>query len=440
MPPSKTLIKFCKIANYIKQIDPELYQVFDDLCLMHLLKPARGANGVTFIYPKEKSYRTKIVNAAYSSNPEVAIDMLKALCLQDFYPNASSFKGTVVNLLNQKLAIAEASDKHIKLADGLELKSDEKFKTMGYRENMAVYTLTGKGEMSLKGDVVPREQKAATGGGWLSFGQSCVPAKKALQNHCEKVYSDELTTFVDDNVYVKKVWLQLKYIITYNDNIDKSQIAKCLGNDEFSDSFLLDIYCAKKYPKCFKDILDHLTSPDCVDKRNAITRTKYIEMRRIILGESVGSTQGGDNSHLSEIKSPVDIRQKVFEIYGADRAKLAKDIFIVYCNVSRDLWNTDVDHVGQFKNFAFIAQNIYDDLDKIINQEFDIARDLTLYGNLLKSDVLNFSPKASYEQSPLSSMPSPLDMKTYSLSSFINRRVGGVTGGAECNLHLFKDL
>lgn len=433
---NKTLSKFCKISKYIEQNDKDLFQVFEDICLGHLLRPARGSNGVTFLYPKEKSYRTKIINAAYSPNPEVAIDMIKALCLKDFYPNTAAFKGTVVNGLNQKLEISEVSEKQVKLAGGLELTFDNKFQTMGNRDNMAVYTLSGKGEMSTKGEVVAVQK---TGGSLFTFTSSCVSEKNALQNHLEKTYSDELVEKVDSNVYVKKVWLQLNYIIQ-SESYNKEALINYLGNDEFTDSYLLDIYCVKAHPNSFKAIHEHLTSFACADKRKEITRAKYIEMRATVLGSpKVGSAQPPSNAHLADIGSPMEIRKKVFDLYGDDKQRLAKDLFIVYCNISRDLWNTDSKPVDQFKNFAYIAQKIYDNLDKILNQEFDVARDLTLYGNLLKSDVLLFEPKASYELSPLAALPSPLKMSTYSLCAFINKPIS-INGGADCDLYLFKDL
>jgi hypothetical protein len=51
---------------------------------MHYFKPGRNANGITFLYPKEKAYRQKIVNAAYSTDPNVAVDMIKSLVLQGY--------------------------------------------------------------------------------------------------------------------------------------------------------------------------------------------------------------------------------------------------------------------------------------------------------------------------------------------------------------------
>lgn len=433
MASNKTLKKFCKLSKYVEQSDPNFFEIFDDLCIMHLLKPARGASGITMLYPKEKTYRQKIINAAYSTNPEVAVNMIKALILQDFYPNLASFGGKAINLLNQKLQVESATDKSIKLTGGLELTPDTKFVPM-YRDNMAVYIISGKGELPLNSPTVSPEPKIAKMGGGL-FGSN----KSALQKILEDTYVGEIGKV--DNIYVKKVYLQLKYLAESN----AKNIHHYLGNDEFSDSYLLDMFCEKYNPECFDSLIKCLT-PNAYDVIKLITKDRYITMKESFCGAGKNTADIKDPARLDNINSPMEIRMRVCKLYGDDKERMGKDLFICFANICKDLWLTDSDTVGAFKNFAYLAGNVYTKCMDIVKQEFDIPRDLTLYGNLLKSDVFHYVPQARFEASDVNlpipdQLPSPLDMSLYSLCGFVNKPSATSGGATDPTLaYLLDDL
>lgn len=436
--PDRTLKKFCRLSKYIEQIDKDFYTVFEDLCLTHLLKPARGSNGITMIYPKEKSYREKIINAAYSKNPEEAVDMIKALILQDYYPTPTSFEGTVVNLLNHKVEIEEVSDKHIKLSKDLKLEKDEAFVPMGYRENMAVYHLSGKGHMPTEGTSVRPEKPQKKKGGFLGMGESF---RQKLNKVLEDSYAQQIKK--TDNVYAKKVCMQLELLFTKGGEFeasDKKSIVKYLGNSEFSDSYLLDIYC-EKY-SISDNIFDSLLkSIDMTCNGNTFggkqftncdykaTKQRILdELRQIIGGPTDAESYNkkkeyNDETRLNNIQSPIEIRERVHTLYTDDKPRIGKDLFIVFTNVYQDLWMSEIDlesAKSQFRNFVYIVNNVFNNPEDLVKQEFDIARDLTLYGNLLKSDVFKFDPlnPAQGYTVPIE-MPSPLDMNKFSLSGYI---------------------
>lgn len=423
MASNKSLKKFCRLSKYIEQTDANLFEVFDDLCIMHLLKPARGAAGITFLYPKEKTYRQKIINTAYSTNPELAVNMIKALILQDYYPNLAAFNGKAINLLNQKLVVDSVSDKVVKLVGGLEITPDAKFVPMGYRDNMSVFVLSGKGELPLTGPTVAVETKPMkTGGGFFTSD------KATLQKIISDTYLNELGKI--ENVYTKKVYLQLK-CLTESKAIP---VRDFLGNDEFSDSYLLDMYCQDHAPDCFSSLLKCFT-PNAFDANiTKITKQMYIDMKNTFVESGANDADTKDARRLDGIMSPMEIRMRVFKLYNDDKQRIGKDLFIVFCNISRDIWNTDPDATGAFKNFAYLTANVYTKCLDIVKQEFDIPRDLTLYGNLLKSDVFHYVPQATFESVALPvpiAMPSPLDMSLYSLCAFTNvASVNNVSGGA----------
>lgn len=446
MTSDKSIKKFCNLSKYIKQKEPQLFSVFEDFCLLHYLKPARGSNGITFLLPKEKAYKQKIINAAYSTNPDIAAAMLKALILQDYYPTPSSFNGTVVNLLNQKVEIKDVSEKHVKLSNGLELEKDAKFEPMG-RSNMAVYTLSGKGEMPTNGTTVVIDKPAKQTGG------SSINGKMALQELLKNTYLQEIGK--SDNCYVKKVYLQLKYIKECESDAS-AELFEYLGNDEFSDSYLLDMYCESKYSKSFEYILRGMAS-NHQDKTNNITRQKYLALKSEMTANAPAQTEVSQATRTNGIAALMEIRERVVQLYQQDNKRLGKDLFIVFCNVFKDIWINEPDGQESFKSFEFIASRIYTCCTDILNSGFDAARDLTLYGNLLKSDVLLFSPRSitgggdstAASGMPIpKSMPSPLDMTLFSLtgySNYLNTVKGsGMSGGNadsnECLEKMFKDL
>jgi hypothetical protein len=448
MASKNSLKKYCSLSKYLQQNDKELLAAFEDLCQQHLLRPQRDSSGVTLIIPKEKAYRQKILNAIGSTSPEVAVAMLKSLVLRDYYPTPSSFGTNVVNLLGQKVSIEGTSETSVKLDKNMVLTQDKKFIPLN-RDNMAVYLLTGKGEISTSNPAAAIVQKPSKMGGSESSS-----AKKELQKYLEDIYATEIGKV--DNIYVKKVYFQLRYI-KYGDpefitGGSEENIIDYLGNDEFSDSYLLDMYCDSCAKDCFKVLLSLFKSngenAEYSQKITNATKEKYIAIKSETIGvrETIGYPDNYAN-RVSGIQGPMDIREKVHKYYGDDKQSLGKDLFIVFSNINRDLWNTEPttdDKIKSFRNYAYLASRVYTCCGDMLKSEFDIARDLTIYGNLLKSDVFKFSPQASFTSENVSlpipaTLPSPLDMKLYSLSGFINKPTN-VSGGSSKYAYLVENL
>lgn len=422
MPESKVLKKFCSLSKYLEKKDKDFYGAIDDLCLLHYLRPNRGSSGITFLYPKEKSYRDKFISEAYGKNPEQAVSILRSLIIQEFLPNYDSFTDNVINTLHQKIDVDEISDKHVKLSNGLKLERDSDFTPMDYRQNIAVYTISGKGMIPTDSQVVSDKQMTKKGG-FMKWGSSVSELHKFL----EDVYVTQIGS--SNNIYVVKVYLHLEYLLKKGMKAD--QIAKFLGNDEFSDSYLLDMLCKRECQACFSTLLACLKEK----KESDNIVEKYITLKKSITdqlpSDSVNVTA---LDRIKNIQTPIDIRERVKNLYGNNDAALGKDLFITFCNISKDLWINDyLSKVDSFRNFAYVASKVYTSTDDILKQEFDVGRDLTLYGNLLKSDVFKFTPKRVFEVNlPVpSNMPSPLDMNLYSLCGYINQlsKSRKVTGG-----------
>lgn len=195
------LKKFCKIIRYIEQIDGELSQMISDLCLERLFIPQR-VNGITFLYPKEDSYRKEILSYAYSDNPEKAIQMMESLIVLDYLPRPGDFvlkKDDIPNSLRQRIEVTSADAYSVKLTCGAVLKPDPKFAPIKTRENMAVYHLTGKQiplngpKASMKYASKRRGKKGTTGGALSSYDTRGVSGGRVLYNKFIEEAIDEVS-------------------------------------------------------------------------------------------------------------------------------------------------------------------------------------------------------------------------------------------------------
>lgn len=119
---SKTLKKFCSLLTYIEHKNRDLYDTIQDLCLSSIFNTRRGRS-VTFLMPDpNSSFHTKIVNAAYGQDPNVAIDLIKACTIPLHLKSLDDFSkadgGKLPNELKQELEIATPNSKQVILKNG----------------------------------------------------------------------------------------------------------------------------------------------------------------------------------------------------------------------------------------------------------------------------------------------------------------------------------
>ena len=141
---SKTVHKHCNIINYIRQVDTDLYDLVQDLCIGRIFVPRRGAPGLTFLRP-DKELLSKIKKLAGGDNPEEAVAALQSLVLLDYLPSTEVFedkKSDIPTFLRKKLEVASADGKKVVLKNGAELVLDSKFEARNDRSNIAVYIIS----------------------------------------------------------------------------------------------------------------------------------------------------------------------------------------------------------------------------------------------------------------------------------------------------------
>lgn len=446
----KKLQKYCNLTQVIKSYDSEFYDALDDLCLLPLLRP--GPNGVTFCYPEDKALRKKIVDATYSKNPEVAVKMVKALIFRGCYKKTEDLKGSVTNVLNHMVTIKDNK------WHGFTFEQDKDIDYFDHRSNISLLLLKGKGEIPVTGEMAPRMDSAdmaknrkATLGGGLGCGCMCWPSHRvSICKKLAKHYVSEQEK--KSNAFVKKVYWQLVILESDHPDIFNSEkLIGHLGNEEVSDSYLLDMITPDDVScKLWKALgqgsegLGDLSEDMCKRDPSKSYYQAYIELKqkRIQNGKIKNDEEAKAKLSLnlseqkriiSNIVSVCDIREALLGAYE-HKTELGKDLFITYTSIMKEMWNHERDMVS-FEHYSYMATNIYTSLDKMINQEFNQFKDATLHGNLLKSDIFKYvawTDTSVYGAAGYATgiYPKPVDLQIFSLNSLVAGITGSKTGGS----------
>lgn len=460
----RKLQKYCQLSQAIKAYDAEFYYALDDLCLLPLLRS--GPNGITFLYPEDKKVRHHIINATYSKSPEEAITAVKALILRGYHDNpANTHNG--VNLLNQLVDTSSGKWGNFTVS-----KKDDKF--FGHRSRISIFHLAGNSQIPIHGKEVAREnlpprasrrnqqgEGEVVGGG--IFGKwdcdcDCWPSHRvSLAKKLAKVYPSEKNK--KSNVYVKKVALQLDYLEKHYPEIYNSQkLIMHLGNEEISDSYLLDMItpddCFCKLWQVFgknKNGLGEVSEDKYKGgvsfyeyykqrKNNAITKTSQYRDQQTVVAE-LTKNLAEQKRLLNNVVAVCDIREALIGAYR-NKTLLGKDLFIVFTSVMKEMWEHEFD-MESFEHYSYMATHVYTSCEDMVNQEFNQFKDATLHGNLLKSDVFKFIPwtepgiYASVGYKGTHPYPKPIDLQIYSLNGLIAGITDKKTGGARSVLEEF---
>lgn len=153
----KKQVKFCGILKWLEIHDPDLYAAIEDLCIQRIFNP-KGTKGISFLYPKD--YRKQIIDETYGDSPENAIQMLQACIVtdrMDTYKDFETKKDDIPNALRQKIGIKSVSASEVILEGGLTLKKEDSFIPFQTKDNLSVWTMTGKGMIPIDG--LPSEGK-----------------------------------------------------------------------------------------------------------------------------------------------------------------------------------------------------------------------------------------------------------------------------------------
>lgn len=447
--PNK-LKKFCKLSKFLEQEDAVLYEVFDNLCMTGLLFPRKGSS-LTFLYPSDKAVRDNIIKLSYSDEPQDAISILKKLLIHNIMSSASEFKSaSIVNYNKEQLEVESVDGDTVKFKGGPSAKLSKSFKYFspsGHSANVVVYDLKGDpAKISTKafvGQVVQVEK---------SGGSGITKYRKLLTELLTAKFIENPD--LSNNVFIKKVYLQMGCLLK-SGGVLSNELEYHLGNDEFTDSLLLDQYCARMHPQHFEDLYICLSAdndPRCIEKLNTITVEMYLSRKEQICKTLCGSDKANElvqrpQNLFTGLSTPYDIPAKVKDIYKANNCSmkaLARDLFVIRANVEKSEWVFDITLFREFINCMSLMHNdnMMGFLDNKINSRAYIA---TIWHTLLKSDMLMYKPQARFDVAPAGYSevePNPIETVKYSINrkqALYRVRVGG-NGGAMAALSHIENL
>jgi len=446
--------KYCNIGTYIEQRSPELYEmIFRKLCLGSMLKPQRGGKFLTFLFP-DNDYIKKFIKCATSSKPEDTVAMLGALIIDDQIGTLEDFK--YKNLTNRNGHKYEVSGKgknilldesnEVCVSPGSHLFLHWHPNPMKTEQRIFVYDITVKTKIEAainknnqstgKSNNNQEEQDDVTGGyryrrfrgGEGSDGsdqgdnmnliRSATPSyveplpvtvtvdyRQETLNKVKSIYVNSIPKPNECNIYCKKVYLQLQ--ILQSENVDIKKIANHLGNEEISDSFMLDKImtpdCWIKLYKCFD-----YPEGDQPAELTQITFDKYMHRKNNVITKA--ELPGRDiepvyqQQLLNKVTAPMQIKTILNDVYnGKDEGfRYGRDLFIVFCNICKEQWLADFKNNKSsevFDSFILMTETLQPKLNNFhITNITEAEYICTFYGTLLKSDVLRFVPTASMHE------------------------------------------
>lgn len=176
--PKDSLKKYCSLHKFLEQHEPDLYESFESVCMLSILRPKFG-NGVTLLIPPPAE-KKKLMDLVYGDDPDQAIPMLQSLVIFNYLPNAASWQSAaqtergIVTASHQKLDVS-VSGGDIVVADA-KVALNKEFISFPERKNMAVWNMIS-GKLPLEGKAVaarsPTAKKTRTKSSYSGSAEDC---------------------------------------------------------------------------------------------------------------------------------------------------------------------------------------------------------------------------------------------------------------------------
>lgn len=169
---NKEKMKFCNLHSFVKEYNPSLYEILDDMCAVGLFRPR---DPVTFLNPNEKIIK-KLSDMIDDGNGESAFKELQKLFI---YGKHTKLNGDLINY-NTKLITSDLS----------KLNESKNFKSWQNRDNIIVFEYTND-KFPEEGAKAPRpkfEKKRYVEG----QGETCTLKMEATKELFSNLNDDKL--------------------------------------------------------------------------------------------------------------------------------------------------------------------------------------------------------------------------------------------------------
>lgn len=136
------------LSQWLKKNDRKLYEAIEDACALTLLRPERGSNGITLLYPVNKALRNKIISLLEYNDFE-GIRILQTLIIVDCLHSTRDWhdkKDDIPNKLGNIVEITSIDNTTVRLSNGAILKLIEpaRYAQKSEKGNIAIWSYNEK--------------------------------------------------------------------------------------------------------------------------------------------------------------------------------------------------------------------------------------------------------------------------------------------------------
>ncbi len=318
---AKKLTKFCSLVKFIQQeIDANLAQVIQDLCLDSLLTPRKNM-GITFVVPT-KEVRETIMKLAYTDQIDEASKHIKAHIIFDFLPTAEAFKlrgHDIINALHQKLDITEIKDGHVKLRTGI-MERNKKF--VPYKtDNMVVYDMI-QGTIPINSPQTKMIQYDLAKPRMMSLhvrGGAVLDPKTLFlsdMNNFEKYLMGDHTT----NILLERMVSYMKYMYSKNRGAYFDSVLPYIDPSEVGYFTTLRL----QYDECGLGTVDWLASTHgiCISKMPGIRE----ELKRVYEEHTMAYYEAYNGKLTKEEKTPLAKLKAILKFTNGVKQELLRNV------------------------------------------------------------------------------------------------------------------
>jgi len=366
--------------------------------------------------------------------------MIRSLVLLDYLPSPNDFKNKkddIPNSLHKKLEVDTADAKEVKLKSGHKLVVDSSFAPLRAGEPVAVYKLSGKGELPTTGTASTMKYSNKTKGEYQ--GGALDKSDEIKLTECvERIYASG-----QSKIYRTVMSIIYEYVVSNNDDELKNQIKKRLCASARASFY--NIVSPWSLEKDY-NISNMISKAGLVSLVNCDTETvsalvrsrenKYTTQLSSLIGETSRKvTESRDETRkdlIKVIRTPTEARTKVLDAYKGDSSRLYKDLLTVYCYLAA---LNEAEDPSYFTNsFVFVMKNIFNHNNSFSESVNEAVYNLSIYYNLVKSDAFLYEPVS--KQSDIdeeyinmnSKLPDPNDDSLFTIqfnSDIVNKFGGG---------------
>lgn len=446
----------CSPVVLLMILVPDFHDLLVHSCSLGYFSKHRD-RGITILVPDAKRIANlyKLVNAGETDK---FLHGIKSLIIPDKIEKLSGLADGFTNENNERIAVAKASDSGIKLANGCEI-TPLKDLTIS-RPYFSAFML--KGEADIRGEataVIAPVAKKVTKGGMMILSDPISP-RELVTRKVENLYMNPTPEYIGKSIYFKKVILQWSILESHcPEKFTNGEILNYMGNEEVSDSYLLDMITPSE---CFEELYACLGGRGhCPQRLQSIGFADYIKKKNEVIAKSTGGwTSTVDPSVqeaiLKKISSPLEARNECKIAYSSNMERLGRDLFVMFTNISKEIWliarekslllnGNDYSRLdnASFKAYRDCVRFLYGcgDITEITRQPFNKEQDFKLYVNVIKSDVFlmvirqvsqPFTPNPQFAV-PQDTHPPEFEKKLYSMNALMYRysSTGGLVRGGD---------